>query len=121
MAPGWKLGSGFPIIMTRTPPCLGHRFCVNDCYNSTSQGPVSVFSAKQRWTAPRTIRLHTEDHDLGFTLKGDGPTQVQCLDPLCPAAVSPPDPCASVRWNEERSRIAKETVAGLVPKSKVHF
>ncbi|XP_048885974.1 rhophilin-2 isoform X3 [Brienomyrus brachyistius] len=49
-------------------------------------GPLPIFSAKQRWTAPRTIRLHTEDHDLGFTLKGDGPTQVQCLDPSCHAA-----------------------------------
>ncbi|XP_067452057.1 rhophilin-2 isoform X1 [Thunnus thynnus] len=49
-------------------------------------GPLSVFSAKQRWTAPRTIRLHPEDRDLGFTLKGETPVQVVSLDPLCPAA-----------------------------------
>ncbi|KAJ8248983.1 hypothetical protein GJAV_G00229890 [Gymnothorax javanicus] len=49
-------------------------------------GPLSVFSAKQRWTAPRTVRVRTEDRDLGFTLKGDAPVQVQCLDPLCSAA-----------------------------------
>uniref|UniRef100_A0A8C1TKR8 Rhophilin, Rho GTPase binding protein 2 n=1 Tax=Cyprinus carpio TaxID=7962 RepID=A0A8C1TKR8_CYPCA len=51
-------------------------------------GPLSVFSAKQRWSAPRTIRLRLQDRDLGFTLKGDAPVQIQSLDPLCPAAVS---------------------------------
>ncbi|KAM8945993.1 rhophilin-2 [Pelodytes ibericus] len=49
-------------------------------------GPLSVFSAKQRWSAPRTIRLVAEDGDLGFILKGDCPVQVTSLDPLCPAA-----------------------------------
>uniref|UniRef100_A0A672ZZB0 Rhophilin, Rho GTPase binding protein 2 n=1 Tax=Sphaeramia orbicularis TaxID=375764 RepID=A0A672ZZB0_9TELE len=49
-------------------------------------GPLAVFSAKQRWTAPRTIRLRPEDRDLGFTLKGETPVQVVSLDPLCPAA-----------------------------------
>uniref|UniRef100_A0A671TLZ3 Rhophilin, Rho GTPase binding protein 2 n=1 Tax=Sparus aurata TaxID=8175 RepID=A0A671TLZ3_SPAAU len=49
-------------------------------------GPLSVFSAKQRWTAPRTIRLRPEDRDLGFTLKGETPVQVVSLDPLSPAA-----------------------------------
>ncbi|XP_030622081.1 rhophilin-2 [Chanos chanos] len=50
-------------------------------------GPLSVFSAKQRWTAPRTVRLKVEDRDFGFTLKGDAPVQVQSLDPLCAAAM----------------------------------
>uniref|UniRef100_I3J4X5 Rhophilin, Rho GTPase binding protein 2 n=1 Tax=Oreochromis niloticus TaxID=8128 RepID=I3J4X5_ORENI len=49
-------------------------------------GPLSVFSAKQRWTAPRTIRVRSDDRDLGFTLKGDSPVQVVSLDPLCAAA-----------------------------------
>lgn len=49
-------------------------------------GPLSVFSAKQRWTAPRTIRVRPEDRDLGFTLKDESPVQVVSLDPLCPAA-----------------------------------
>lgn len=49
-------------------------------------GPQSVFSAKQRWTAPRTIRVRSDDRDLGFTLKGDSPVQVVSLDPLCAAA-----------------------------------
>ncbi|XP_071344375.1 rhophilin-2 isoform X2 [Trachinotus anak] len=53
---------------------------------ATTKGPLSVFSAKQRWTAPRTVRLCTEDRDLGFTLKGESPVQVVSLDPLCPAA-----------------------------------
>ncbi|XP_018619265.1 rhophilin-2 isoform X1 [Scleropages formosus] len=49
-------------------------------------GPLSVFSAKQRWTAPRTVRLYPGGRDLGFMLKGDGPVQVLSLDPLCAAA-----------------------------------
>ncbi|XP_029979739.1 rhophilin-2 isoform X2 [Sphaeramia orbicularis] len=53
---------------------------------ATTKGPLAVFSAKQRWTAPRTIRLRPEDRDLGFTLKGETPVQVVSLDPLCPAA-----------------------------------
>ncbi|XP_060767993.1 rhophilin-2 isoform X2 [Neoarius graeffei] len=53
----------------------------------TTKGPLSVFSAKQRWTAPRTLRIKAEDRDLGFTLKGDAPVQIQSLDPLCQAAV----------------------------------
>ncbi|KAM7014771.1 rhophilin-2 isoform 2-T2 [Tautogolabrus adspersus] len=53
---------------------------------ASTKGPLSVFSAKQRWTAPRTIRLRPEDRDLGFTLKGESPVQVVSLDPLCRAA-----------------------------------
>ncbi|TRY94823.1 hypothetical protein DNTS_020476 [Danionella cerebrum] len=49
-------------------------------------GPLSVFSAKQRWSAPRSIRLRLLERDLGFTLKGEAPVQIQSLDPLCPAA-----------------------------------
>nr|XP_054496669.1 rhophilin-2 [Agelaius phoeniceus] len=49
-------------------------------------GPLTVFSAKQRWTAPRTICLHHEAGELGFSLKGGSPVQVYCLDPVCPAA-----------------------------------
>uniref|UniRef100_A0A3Q2Z228 Rhophilin, Rho GTPase binding protein 2 n=1 Tax=Hippocampus comes TaxID=109280 RepID=A0A3Q2Z228_HIPCM len=57
---------------------------VNDFFQRL--GPLSMFSAKQRWTAPRKVRLRTEDRDLGFTLKGEAPVQVVSLDPLCPAA-----------------------------------
>ncbi|XP_063023730.1 rhophilin-2 isoform X1 [Melospiza melodia melodia] len=49
-------------------------------------GPLTVFSAKQRWTAPRTICLHHEAGELGFSLKGGSPVQIYCLDPACPAA-----------------------------------
>ncbi|KYO32596.1 rhophilin-2 isoform X1 [Alligator mississippiensis] len=49
-------------------------------------GPLSVFSAKQRWTAPRTICFHCEDGKLGFTLRGGAPVQVHSLDPICSAA-----------------------------------
>ncbi|XP_068176030.1 rhophilin-2 isoform X2 [Antennarius striatus] len=53
---------------------------------ATTKGPLSVFSAKQRWTAPRTIQLRPKDKDLGFTLKGEMPVQVVSLDSLCSAA-----------------------------------
>ncbi|XP_009318601.1 PREDICTED: rhophilin-2 [Pygoscelis adeliae] len=49
-------------------------------------GPLTVFSAKQRWTAPRTIHIHHEEGELGFGLKGGSPVQIYCLDPVCSAA-----------------------------------
>ncbi|XP_069495263.1 rhophilin-2 [Ambystoma mexicanum] len=49
-------------------------------------GPLSLFSAKQRWSAPRTMSINAEDIEHGFTLKGSSPVQVHCLDPLCNAA-----------------------------------
>ncbi|XP_065704635.1 rhophilin-2 isoform X2 [Patagioenas fasciata] len=49
-------------------------------------GPLTVFSAKQRWTAPRTIRIQQEAEELGFSLKGGSPVQIYCLDPACSAA-----------------------------------
>uniref|UniRef100_A0A8C3JE33 Rhophilin-2 n=1 Tax=Calidris pygmaea TaxID=425635 RepID=A0A8C3JE33_9CHAR len=49
-------------------------------------GPLTVFSAKQRWTAPRTIHIHHEAGELGFSLKGGSPVQIYCLDPTCSAA-----------------------------------
>ncbi|XP_058237541.1 rhophilin-2 isoform X2 [Hemibagrus wyckioides] len=53
---------------------------------ATTKGPLSIFSAKQRWTAPRTLRVKAEDREIGFTLKGGAPVQIQSLDPLCQAA-----------------------------------
>uniref|UniRef100_A0A8C6ZND6 Rhophilin Rho GTPase binding protein 2 n=2 Tax=Nothoprocta perdicaria TaxID=30464 RepID=A0A8C6ZND6_NOTPE len=50
-------------------------------------GPLSVFSAKQRWTAPRTIRCRCAAGELGFSLKGGSPVQACCLDPVCSAAL----------------------------------
>ncbi|MGH0138811.1 UNVERIFIED_CONTAM: hypothetical protein FKN15_019539 [Acipenser sinensis] len=50
-------------------------------------GPLALFSAKQRWTAPRGVHITLEEGDLGFTLKGDAPVQIQSLDPLSPAAI----------------------------------
>ncbi|XP_053127489.1 rhophilin-2 [Hemicordylus capensis] len=51
-------------------------------------GPLTVFSAKQRWTAPRTVRFHTEAEGLGFTLKEGPPVHVHGLDPVCSAALA---------------------------------
>ncbi|XP_062442087.1 rhophilin-2 [Rhea pennata] len=50
-------------------------------------GPLSVFSAKQRWTAPCAIRFRCEAGELGFSLKGGSPVQTYCLDPVCSAAL----------------------------------
>ncbi|KAI4534423.1 hypothetical protein MG293_015283 [Ovis ammon polii] len=49
-------------------------------------GPLSVFSANKRWTAPRSIHFTAEEGDLGFTLRGNSPVQVHFLDPYCSAA-----------------------------------
>ncbi|XP_068117151.1 rhophilin-2 [Hyperolius riggenbachi] len=49
-------------------------------------GPLSVFSAKQRWSAPRKVSVKLDEGDMGFILKGDCPVQITSLDPLCPAA-----------------------------------
>ncbi|XP_077166262.1 rhophilin-2 isoform X1 [Paroedura picta] len=51
-------------------------------------GPLTVFSAKQRWTAPRTINFYCESGSLGFTVKGGPPVHIYCLDPTCPAALA---------------------------------
>ncbi|XP_007543205.1 rhophilin-2 isoform X2 [Poecilia formosa] len=53
---------------------------------AATKGPLSVFSAKQKWTAPRKIQVCADDRDLGFTLKGEAPVQVVSLDPLSRAA-----------------------------------
>ncbi|XP_006867372.1 PREDICTED: rhophilin-2 [Chrysochloris asiatica] len=51
-------------------------------------GPLSVFSSSKRWTPPRSIHFTTEEGDLGFTLRGNAPVQVHCLDPHCSAALA---------------------------------
>ncbi|XP_028665889.2 rhophilin-2 [Erpetoichthys calabaricus] len=49
-------------------------------------GPLSVFSAKQRWTAPRKIHISPENGNLGFTLQGGSPVNVKSVNPMCMAA-----------------------------------
>nr|XP_056718536.1 rhophilin-2 [Euleptes europaea] len=51
-------------------------------------GPLTVFSAKQRWTAPRTVNFCCEAGSLGFTVKGGPPVHISCLDPACPVALA---------------------------------
>ncbi|XP_019510088.1 PREDICTED: rhophilin-2 isoform X2 [Hipposideros armiger] len=51
-------------------------------------GPLCVFSANKRWTSPRSIHFTAEEGDLGFTLRGNSPVQVHCLDPYCSAALA---------------------------------
>lgn len=51
-------------------------------------GPITVFSARRSWTAPRTIRLHKTDYqtntqateEFGFSIKGDRPVQISHVD-----------------------------------------
>ncbi|XP_067905113.1 rhophilin-2 [Heterodontus francisci] len=49
-------------------------------------GPLGVFSAKQKWTAPRKIHLMLGDCDHGFTLQEESAVQVTSLDPTSDAA-----------------------------------
>ncbi|KAJ3593787.1 hypothetical protein NHX12_006121 [Muraenolepis orangiensis] len=49
-------------------------------------GPLSFFSGKQHWTAPRRVQVVPQNGELGFTLKGEPPVQVVSLDPCCTAA-----------------------------------
>lgn len=51
-------------------------------------GPITVFSARRSWTAPRTVRLHKTDYqtkshgteEFGFSLKGDSPVMISHVD-----------------------------------------
>ncbi|XP_078066593.1 rhophilin-2-like [Mustelus asterias] len=49
-------------------------------------GPMNVFSAKQKWTAPRKICLIPGDQDQAFRLQGESAVQVISLDPTSHAA-----------------------------------
>ncbi|XP_067854310.1 rhophilin-2 [Heptranchias perlo] len=49
-------------------------------------GPLGVFSAKQKWTAPRKIHLMPGDWVCGFTLREECAVQVTSLDPTSEAA-----------------------------------
>ncbi|XP_048371823.1 rhophilin-2 isoform X2 [Sphaerodactylus townsendi] len=51
-------------------------------------GPLTVFSAKQRWTAPRAVNFCCQSGNLGFTVKGGPPVHIYGLDPSCPAALA---------------------------------
>jgi len=51
-------------------------------------GPITVFSARRSWTAPRSVRLHKTDYqtkshrteEFGFSLKGDAPVMISSVD-----------------------------------------
>uniref|UniRef100_A0A6J0V5Y0 Rhophilin-2 n=1 Tax=Pogona vitticeps TaxID=103695 RepID=A0A6J0V5Y0_9SAUR len=51
-------------------------------------GPLTVFSAKQKWTAPRTVCFCCEAGNPGFTLKGGPPVHIHGLDLVSPAALA---------------------------------
>lgn len=57
--------------------------------NDPSQGPVSVFSARTEWTAPRLMTLTKDDVcGFGFTIKGEAPSVIVEVEPDSPADVS---------------------------------
>ncbi|KPP61320.1 rhophilin-2-like [Scleropages formosus] len=79
-------------------------------------GPLSVFSARQRWTAPRSVQLRPGSQGLGFSLRGDGPAQVQALQHLSPAAVAglqEGDYVVAVAGEDTRWRSANDTLTLL--------
>lgn len=51
-------------------------------------GPITVFSARRSWTAPRSVRLHKTDYqttthgteEFGFSLKGESPVMISHVD-----------------------------------------
>ena len=44
-------------------------------------GPVSVFSARHHWTAPRTAQLiRSPSEGFGFAVKGDAPVVIAGVD-----------------------------------------
>ncbi|XP_015272117.1 PREDICTED: rhophilin-1, partial [Gekko japonicus] len=51
-------------------------------------GPLSVFSAKNKWHPPRTVRLVRGENGFGFTLRGDSPVLIAGVVAGSCAAVS---------------------------------
>lgn len=51
-------------------------------------GPITVFSARRSWTAPRSVRLHKTDYqtkshgteEFGFSIKGESPVMINHVD-----------------------------------------
>ncbi|XP_070575599.1 LOW QUALITY PROTEIN: rhophilin-2-like [Ptychodera flava] len=43
-------------------------------------GPLAIFSAKHRWSAPRTVEMERTENGFGFTVRGDSPVIVASLD-----------------------------------------
>lgn len=52
------------------------------------QGPLSVFSAKNKWYPVRRVHLRRGENGFGFTLRGDSPVLIAGVIPGGCAAVS---------------------------------
>jgi hypothetical protein len=69
--------------LTNTSPDFGK---VDDPFREL--GPITVFSARRSWTAPRSVRLHKTDYqtkshsteEFGFSLKSDSPVMISHVD-----------------------------------------
>lgn len=46
------------------------------------QGPVSIFNAKNNWSAARTVSLsRPADQGYGFSVQGDCPVKIAQIEP----------------------------------------
>lgn len=56
------------------------------------QGPVSIFNAKNHWSAPRTVSLsRPAGQGYGFSVRGDCPVKIAEIEPGGVAEVMLPD------------------------------
>ena len=71
-------------------------------------GPITVFSARRSWTAPRSVRLHKTDYqtkshgteEFGFCLKGDSPVMISHVDINSVADVSSNESISFISFND---------------------
>jgi hypothetical protein len=53
------------------------------------QGPITIFNAKNEWSAPRTVTLdRNPDQGFGFSVRGDAPVRVAEMEPGSVAEVT---------------------------------
>lgn len=74
------------------PGCVGQdgvpdRSGVCDCHSASppplvsSQGPLSVFSTKNRWQLVGPVHMTRGEEGFGFTLRGDSPVLIAAVVP----------------------------------------
>lgn len=53
------------------------------------KGPITIFNAKNEWSAPRTVTLdRNPDQGFGFSVRGDAPVRVAEMEPGSVAEVT---------------------------------
>ena len=51
-------------------------------------GPLTLFSAKRHWSAPRHVTLHRRGEGFGLSVKGSAPVSIASIDEGSPAEVN---------------------------------